>query len=207
MPCDHKFQSYLSLEKIDFEPTTLIVGTFVPVWPAGTAEWFYGRTASNYFWDVLPRLHEEPSLINATPEEWKSFCNAKQIAITDLISCLDDADADNTQHVKALTNAPDQAVVYNFDDFSFVNIVQLLKKHPSIKNVYLTRGITEAFWKHAWNPVVQYCSVNNIRERKLLTPTTESDYQHGAYNTEHPDEIIGKLEDYILMRWAQEWHL
>jgi hypothetical protein len=207
MPCDHKFQSYLNLEKIDFEPTTLIVGTFVPEWPAGAAEWFYGRTASNYFWDVLPRLYGEASLINATPAEWKTFCHDKQIAITDLISCLDDADADNHQHVKALTNAPDQAVVYNFDDFSFVNVIQLLKRHPSIKNVYPTRGITEAFWKHAWNPVVKYCSVNNIRERKLLNPTTESDYHHNAYNTEHPDEIIGKLEDYILMRWAQEWHL
>jgi len=45
MACNHKFIEYLNLENLDFEPTTLIVGTFNPEWPAGNqAEWFYGRT-------------------------------------------------------------------------------------------------------------------------------------------------------------------
>ncbi|MBD0333667.1 MAG: hypothetical protein ICV66_13555, partial [Chitinophagaceae bacterium] len=92
MACLHKFHLYLNLERLDFEPTTLIVGTFNPSWPAtNTAEWFYGRThdkqgtQNNNFWDVLPRLYGGDSLINKTPTEWKTFCHNKQIAITDII--------------------------------------------------------------------------------------------------------------------------
>lgn len=33
MPCNHKFLEFLNLEKLDFTPTTLIVGTFNPEWP------------------------------------------------------------------------------------------------------------------------------------------------------------------------------
>jgi hypothetical protein len=213
MPCDHKFKNELNLERIDFEPTTLIVGTFVPGWPANTADWFYGRTRDadgnmiNNFWDVLPRLYGEQSLIDAGPQEWKQFCREKQIALTDLISSIDDADADNAAHNKVFAGFADKALIFNFDDFVFVNIVQLLRRHPSIKNVYLTRGITESFWKHLWNPVIQYCSLNNIRERRLLTPAGPDLYEHTAYNNEHPNWPIPLLQDYILMRWKQEWHL
>jgi len=207
MSCDHKFKKYLELELLDFEPVTLIVGTFCPAWPKeNTAEWFYGRTDKSSFWDVLPRLHGAPSLINATPAEWKVFCRSQKIAITDLISGIDDADPENKEQTKILAGGDDQAIAWNFDDFEFVNIVQLLKQYPTIKNVYLTRGVTEAFWRHLWNPVVQYCSLNNIRERKLLTPAPSAAYQHEKYNIDHPAEAIPLLEDYILMKWHQEWH-
>jgi hypothetical protein len=36
MACNHKFKSFLRLEKLDFKPETLIVGTFNPAWPALT---------------------------------------------------------------------------------------------------------------------------------------------------------------------------
>ncbi len=212
MPCNHKFKRDLHLDRIDFEPTTLIVGTFMPEWPANTAGWFYGKThdanghRSSNFWDILPRIYGEPSLIDATPDEWKLFCHNKQIALTDLISCIDDADADNPEHIKILAGGADDAIAYNFEDFVFVNIAQLLERHPGIKNVYLTRGITEAFWRHVWNPVMQYCSQNHIHERRLLTPLAAPMYQHDAYNDEHPDNAIPLLADYILMRWQQEWH-
>jgi hypothetical protein len=207
MPCNHKFQSYLNLEKIDFEPTTLIIGTFIPEWPANNADWFYGNTASNYLWDVLPRLYGEASLINATPAEWEQFCHAKGIAITDLISGIDDADSQNPEHVKLLGGFADKGMVYHFDDFEFINIAQLLRRHNTIKNVYFTRGIIEAFWKHLWNPVMQYCRLNDIRERRLLTPSRDALYLHEAYNKKHPENQLALLEDYIFMRWQEEWHL
>jgi hypothetical protein len=206
MPCDHKFLPELDLTKIDFEPTTLIVGTFIPAWPANNAEWFYGRTASSYFWDVLPRLYGAASLINTTPTEWKQFCRDKKIAITDLISSIDDAEPDNPEHNNILTGYSDKAIAYHFDDFSFVNIVQILKRQPTIRNVYLTRGITEAFWRHAWNPVMQYCNLNHLHERRLLHPSGEDAvYQQEAYNKQHPENQILLQEDYILMRWQEEW--
>ena len=207
MACTHKFRNYLDLEQLDFEPTTLVVGTFNPEWPeSNRAQWFYGRTANNYFWDILPRLYRQGSLINATHIEWKQFCHDKQIAITDLISSIDDANPDNPKHHKMLGGFSDNAIVHNFDDFSYINIVQLLRLNPSIKNVYFTRGVTEAFWKHLWNPVTHYCNHNNIRERKLLTPSGEAIYQHEEYNNQNPENQILLLEDYILMRWLQEWH-
>ncbi len=207
MPCNHKFKSYLNLEKIDFEPETLIVGTFNPEWPAeNTAAWFYGRTANNYFWDILPRLYGEASLIHATPVEWKQFCHDKRIALTDLFSAVDDADADNKEHQKMLGGFSDNAIIHNFEDIDYVNIVQLLRSHPTIKNIYLTRGIIEAYWRHMWNPVAHYCSVNHLHERNLLTPDNSAAYQHGAYNVQHPENQILLPEDHLLMRWRQEWH-
>jgi len=207
MACDHKFQQYLNIEHIDFEPTTLIVGTFNPMWPdSNPAKWFYGRTANNYFWDVLPRLYDEESLTNATPNEWKQFCHDKRIAITDLISSIDDTDPTNPIHIKVLAGYADNAIVHNFDDFLFVNIVQILRRHPTIRNVYFTRGIGETFWRHLWNPVMHHCYLNNLRERKLLTPSGDAVYQHGVHNTENPDDVIHLLQDYILRRWRLEWH-
>jgi len=207
MACLNKFHNDLHLGHLDFEPTTLIVGTFDPEWPEGSAgEWFYGRAANNYFWHVLPRLYGEASLINATSDEWKQFCHDKKIAITDLISAIEDADPADPEHNKILASLSDKAIVFNFDDFVYVNIVQILKSRPSIKNVYLTRGITEAFWKHLWNPVTQYCNLNGLHERILLNPSDSALYQHEAYNTEYPDDAIPLLEDYLLMRWKQEWH-
>ena len=208
MPCDHKFKNHLELTKLDFEPTTLIVGTFNPAWPANnTAEWFYGRTAKNGFWDVLPRLYGEASLVDAGPDEWQQFCRDKQIAITDLFSSIDDAEPDNEDHIKMLGGLSDKAIECNFEDYSFVNIVKLLQRHPTIKNVYITRGTTEAFWRHLWNPVSHYCSVHQLHERKLLTPSGKiAHQQHEVYNNQHPENPIPQFEDYILMRWQQEWH-
>lgn len=208
MSCSNKFHSYLSLERIDFEPATLIVGTFDPEWPdKDKREWFYGNTEINRLWDILPKLYGEPSLINATAAEWKQFCRSKHVAITDLISSIDDADPGNKDHISILTAHADKAIAYNFEDFEFVSIVGLLKRYPSVKNVYLTRAVTEAFWRHIWNPVMHYCNHNNLHERQLVTPSVLARDQHIAHNNQHPDAQIPLLDDYILMRWRQEWHL
>jgi hypothetical protein len=100
----------------------------------------------------------------------------------------------------------DDAIEYNFEDLNYVNIVQLLQRHPTIKNIYFTRGVTDAFWRHLWNPVMHYCNLNHLHERKLLTPTGNARYQYEAYNEQHPESQIPRLEDYILMKWQQEWH-
>lgn len=207
MPCNHKFRKHLLLDGLDFEPETLIVGSFDPEWPASnTAQWFYGRTATTHLWEVLPRIYGEPSLIDAPAAEWQQFCRRNKIAFTDLISGIDDADPSKKNHDRMMGGFHDNALVYNFDDFVFTNIVGVLKQHPSIKNVYLTRGVTEAFWRHLWNPVAHYCSVNGLRERKMLTPDDSVAYHYKAWNQEHPDAQIPRLQDYILMRWRQDWH-
>lgn len=207
MSCSHKFQNELDLGLIDYQPVTLIVGTFIPSWPVDNKEeWFYGRTGVNYFWNVLPRLYGEASLLNASPAEWKQFCQSKQIALTDIISSIDDAETGNREHNKILAGNADDALAFNFDDFTFVSIVRILQRQPTIKSVYFTRGVTEAFWRHLWNPVMQYCDLHHLHERKLLTPSTKSTDQHLVYNTQRPDDQVDSLEDYILMKWRHEWH-
>lgn len=141
MPCLHKFQEYLNLERIDFQPTTLVVGTFNPAWPAGNdAEWFYGRVSNNYFWDVLPRLYEHGlNLRWATPANWKAFCSQYGIALTDIITCINDADERVEAHRDLLGKYVDTAIAKTFHEFTFTNIVGLLQQHPTIKYVYLIR--------------------------------------------------------------------
>jgi hypothetical protein len=212
MGCEHKFSEFLNLERIDFEPTTLIVGTFNPSWPAGNnAEWFYGRThdengnQNNNFWDVLPQIYGEPSLINAGPVNWKAFCAKKQIAITDLISNIEDADPNIISHVTLLKSFADDDIADKFFDFDLVNIVRLLRENPTITNVYITRGISESFWKNKIFALKKYCLVKNIRLIPLLTPSGYAYMQQGKYNRLNPQNQLN-LSDYILMRWNEVWH-
>jgi hypothetical protein len=206
MPCNHKFLNYLNLQLLDFEPTILIVGTFSPEWPASnTAEWFYGRTASTCFWEVLPRLYGEKSLNAEGPAAWKQFCHDKKIAITDLISDIDDADPANRGHQKMLGGFSDNAIIHNFEDLNYIDIVDLLRRHPSIRQVYLTRSVTDAFWRHQWNPVAHYCNRNGIYAGVLLTPFDDAAEHQEEYNSHNPDAQIPVLADYVLMRWQQVW--
>jgi len=209
MTCNHKFIEYLNLENLDFEPTTLIVGTFNPEWPAGNqAEWFYGRThnlhgqVNNNFWDVLPRLYGEESLINGTPEEWKAFCKRNKIALTDLITSIDDADEQNPIHQNKLGGYADNVIANDFNEYTFTDIVGLLQNHPTIENVYLTRG-TGPFWNNLWNPINNYCNVNNKHCRKLLTPSKNARFSMFAHNRQNPNNqfTMDNLNDFILMKW------
>lgn len=216
MACQHKFHEYLFLNGLDFEPTTLIVGTFNPSWPAGNnAAWFYGRThdahgnRNNSFWDVLPRLFEdEPSLINAGPAEWKLFCTRKKIAITDLISSINDADPENPEHIKFMRGFADNVIAEEFHEHEFVDIVLLLKNNPSINKVYITNGVNGAFWNNLWNPVIDYCNQNNISCNKLLTPSKNARFSMFTHNKSNPNNQynMNNLNDYILMKWEEVWN-
>jgi len=207
MPCKHKFYNELSLAHLDFEPQTLIVGTFSPEWPAdNTAEWFYGRTGESLFWDVLPRVYGSASLLDAGVSEWRQFCKEHKIAFTDLIAEIEDADPESRKHQKMLGGFSDKAIMHNFDDFDFTNIVALLRSHSAIKNIYLTRGITEAFWRHLWSPVMRYCNEHGLHERILLTPDESATYQYEAYNAANAGNPLPSFTDYLVMRWKEVWH-
>jgi hypothetical protein len=208
MPCDHKFKEYLNLERLDFEPTTLIVGTFNPSWPtSNSAEWFYGRTRNNNFWDVLPRLYGEDSLINGTIVQWKEFCSRNRIAITDLISSIEDADENNEEHIRYLKGYSDKQITDQFNIHQKTDIPALLRANPTITNVYFTRG-QDVFWSALWNPIIDYAqhsqNINNVK--MLLTPSKMARYSFGAYNRTNATPFEGSLSDYILLNWTDRWH-
>ena len=204
MPCNHKFLEFLHLEKLDFESTTLIVGTFNPSIEENKAGWFYGRYENN-FWDVLPRLYGENSMRSSSPSDWKVFCKRHKIAITDLISCIEDADHRNSEHSALLRTYSDSSITKKFKQHTTVKIDELLNANPSIKNVYMTRGISDTFWKKLWKPVEQYAKKTGINENKLLTPSGYAFYQLGRYNKRNPNHTL-KLENFILEKWREKWH-
>jgi hypothetical protein len=215
MPCEHKFINDLNLNGLNFEPTTLIIGTFNPSWPAGNmATWFYGRThdvhgnQNNSFWDVLPRLFpNEPSLINAEPAEWKQFCARQKIAITDLITCISDADENNPENLKSMKGYADNVIAEEFHEHTFTNIIQILQNRPTINRVYITNGVNGGFWNNLWTPIAQYCNQNNIICDKLLTPSKNARFSMFPYNRNNPDNqyTMATLNDYILMKWQEVW--
>ena len=201
MACIHKFVNDLNLERREFEPTTLIVGTFNPGWNilGNYALWFYGRTNNNYFWDVLPRLYENINLRLLPHTEWKAFCNRHKIALTDLIFSIDDADNNNQAHINQLKNYRDDAIASHFHRFTLVDIPAILKNHPTISHVYLTRQTTAGFWQQKWLPIVRYCNVNNIKTQTLLTPS-------GSARFQMPEDCNITLRDFIFNRWQNSWH-
>lgn len=214
MACIHKFEKELDVTHLDYEPETLIVGTFNPAWPIeNKAEWFYGRTHDDYgninnnFWDVLPRVYGEQSLINGKIQDWKMFCKNKKIAITDLITEIPEADELNPVHKKLLQGYSDSNIAKKFINHHLTDIIKILEDHPSIKNIYLTRGIGEKFWKQLWQPIANHAKSNQLHERQLLTPSGYAFYQQAVHNRKNPGCRYDLLKDYILMRWKEKWHL
>ena len=207
MACNHKFIEYLNLENLDFKPTTLIVGTFNPEWPAGNqADWFYGRTARNYFWDVLPRLYDKESLRKSTKKEWTNFCNEKDILITDLITTIQDADEENEEHQEILKSYLDTSIADYFSQFKFTDIISILERYPTIKNIYLTRNEGVELFDSEWNKIKQY--LNNkegYHIKNLLTPSASARFQIKEYKINNPNDKT-PLRNFILQEWRKNWH-
>jgi len=222
MPCLHKFHEYLNISKgylnsnskeLDFNPVTLIVGTFNPSWPEGNeANWFYGRIKNNYFWDVLPRLYNHPmSLRNNNlnnHSDWKKFCFDKKIVITDLISEITDADENNVEHQEILKTYLDSSIADYFINFSFTSIVEILEKHPSIKNIYFTRKEGIELFDEEWTKVERYVQENtdrNFHIKRLLTPSASARFQIKQYKKDNPQDP-SPLRNFIYSSWLEKWH-
>jgi hypothetical protein len=213
MACKHKFYNELKLEHLDYDPTTLIIGTFNPGWDniENSAPWFYGRThdihgnQNNNFWDVLPQLYKEPTLIKDTEIKWKEFCIRKKIALTDLIASIDDADPYNQKHLNIIRSFSDDSLVKSFNDFEYVDLVKILRLHTSIKNVYITRNTSQTFWRKSVSSLKKYAHSSGINVESIMTPSGYAYFQQGRYNKLHPNNIL-TLSQFILVSWKNVWH-
>jgi len=208
MPCPHKFQEYLNLEKLDFQPETLIVGTFNPAWPEGNyAEWFYGRIRNNYFWDVLPRLID-PQLNLRTKgidaSQWKLFCKENKIALTDLIYSIENADSENPDHQKALKSYSDASISNDFSAITFTDIVGIIQRFPTIQNVYLTTQAKIELFNAKWSEVEAFGEMNGVNVKRLLTPSASARFQMGDYKSENPQDKT-PLRNFIYKSWRETW--
>lgn len=205
MPCNHKFINYLNLENIDFSPTLLIIGTFNPEWPEDNyAEWFYGRTNNNYFWDVLPRMFQQVSLRNNNHIEWKNFCSQNQIGITDLITSINDADQENERHFDIIANFKDREFPNTFHEFEMTNIVNILENYPSINKVFFTRNKGIELFDTQIDLINNYCQNHNIYFSHLLTPSANARFQMGGYKPLNPN-LENNLPNFIYEKWLEKW--
>lgn len=209
MPCPHKFQEDLQLERLDFEPLTLIVGTFNPSWPDDNpAEWFYGRTRNNYLWDVLPRLHDaQLNLRSAAPAGWKQFCHAHRVALTDIISAITDADEQNPAHREILRTYLDATIAQHFGTFGFTDLEAILADHPTIRSVYLTRQPGIPLFDERWATVIRFAEQHperGLHIRTLLTPSGYARYQIGDFKRANPG-LKQPLRHFIHHSWSQQW--
>ncbi len=213
MACPHKFHDYLNLRKgylnpalneLDFEPTTLIVGTFNPSWPENNkAEWFYGRTRNNYLWDVLPRLYNANNLRKSKPQDWRQFCFTNKIALTDLITSIEDADQSNEEHQDVLATYLDTSIADYFSKFTFTPITEILEKYNSITAVYLTRQKGVELFDKEWEKVEKF--KRNLHVRDLLTPSASARFQIRDYKMANPNDKTPLL-NFIYQSWKEQWH-
>ncbi|TCZ65186.1 hypothetical protein [Flaviaesturariibacter aridisoli] len=208
MPCPHKFQCDLNLENLDFHPTELMIGTFSPSWPKGNrAEWFYGRTSNNYFWDVLPRMFDpETSLMKGTARHWKDFCKEKKVALTDMISCINDAE--EGKHDTVLKGYVDLDIATRFHDFDFTDISGILCRYTSIKNVYLTRQAGIQLFDEQWDKIRLFAQSHLDRKvnfKMLLTPSKNARFHMDDYKETNPGDPK-PLRNFIYQSWQKVWH-
>lgn len=201
MACQHKFYSYLQLQRLtDFEPEIIIIGTFNPELPKDNySEWFYGRTDNNYFWDLLPKMFGDEGLRNRAHTDWKKYCKRKKIALTDLLSGINDADFTNEAHIKVLSKYTDSDLATRFKDQIPNQVIPLLQTYSSIKSVYLTTTNNSQFWEGLWRPLENYCFQSGIWCRKLMTPSK------GARFFMTKNSGISML-DFIYNDWLSKWN-
>lgn len=204
MPCPHRFYDDLNLSYVTWQPTTLIVGTFNPSWNYDNdAKWFYGRTNNNYFWDVLPRLFNEASLIEKSKVDWIAFCKANSIAITDLISSAKDADESNESHRKLIQSFSDKKLEDNFD-LEWNDVSQIISQFPSITSLLFTRRSTTGKIGLRWLTIV---TENKNRISKIGTLLTPSPYARFQF-TKQERKLNPKwtLQDFIFHDWEKVFH-
>ncbi len=205
MACIHKFHQHLNCIDLGFNPKILIIGTFNPEWPIDNyAGWFYGRTRNNYFWDVLPRMFGDESLRRSNHISWKNYCSLKQIAITDLISSINDAEESNSSHFEIISKFKDTEFADTFNDFEMTDLIQILENNSSIEKVFFTRNSGVELFDTQIQMIKEYCQRNGIYFSNLLTPSANARYQMGGWNP----QIMGlerNLPNFIFEKWINNW--
>jgi len=198
MACQHKFINDLQLEYVNWKPKTLFIGTFNPGWsecPNNNASWFYGRAQRNEFWCILPSVHQQQSLLSGNRAIWIEFCRKNEIAITDILRTVIDADPENEAHQKIICKFKDDAL----EDFDVEtnDIPAILQNHPTIKQICITRQEPlPDFWEECFIDMYEYLERNPerlINVQYLRSPS------RGARRG-----VIGNFCNFIATRWISQ---
>ncbi|MFI5159490.1 MAG: hypothetical protein ACHQF4_11535 [Sphingobacteriales bacterium] len=196
MACDHKFSNDLLIGYANWEVRTLFIGTFNPSWLCcnNSANWFYGRTSRNEFWCILAKIHQNNSLINGNRAIWIEFCKRNNLAITDIITSLDNANENNATHRDNICNFNDEAL----GQFTSTktDIVQILETHSTIKQLCITRQNLSPSWIECFANM--FIWIQNHPERDISIKYLRSP-SRGARKG-----VVGNFCDFIANRWVQQ---
>jgi hypothetical protein len=182
MSCPHRFYDQLLQANSSIE--YLFIGTFNPSWNApndNNADYFYGR-ATNLFWCICPHAFNENCLVDKSPTEWKEFCLKFKIGLTDIIKCVNNADQNNTDHLKYLASGFEDKNLdlkingdYVFDLELDSSLIQqfITSKQAELKGVFFTRKTFNdipRIWDN-WIDIKNHCDKLNIYNSALPTPS------------------------------------
>lgn len=197
--CPHKFIYDLQLGYVEWEVNTLFIGTFNPGCCANEdneAEWFYGRTQNNMFWDTLGYIYENNPLLGqqGNHELWIAFCRKHKLAVTDLISKINDFDLNGNEYSDlciGFSDAKLEPYILNGQVVSaeIENLINNSLKLKNLKCVYLTRATTNRVWNILWRPIQQVCRTKNIHVEKLTTPGGNGRFQFNANFLRTPENL------------------
>ena len=176
MSCQHRFLGLHNKNSLlpDWEFDTLIIGTFNPNWnfsKGQNADYFYGRTSRNYFWDVLPQVFGAEKLRNKKKDSWISFLKNNKIGLTDLLLNIEDASDTNTIHYNYLKTKTD----ININKFSNLiwntdNIIRLIND-GSIKSIYFTNLSSPGKFEEQINLIKSATLSKKVKFQRLVTPS------------------------------------
>ena len=201
----HKFIEDLDFNNVTWEIKTLFVGTFNPGCceaNENTADWFYGRTQLNMFWNTVGFLYENNPMLgsNGNQERFKKFCEKHGIACTDLIKKIVNIDLQNVTDKNDLCAGFSDKKLENFiiaEKVLSTNVAELIANSPKLKNlkcVYLTRRTANNPWNRLWNPIVNACNQRKIYTSKLVTP---GGFNYFQFNTNFPRTAENLAEIWI----------
>lgn len=198
--CPHKFKKDLQLDYVTWKVTTLFIGTFNPgcCQEKNNADWFYGRTERNMFWNTLGYIYEQNPLLGTegNPEQWKAFCKRRQLAVTDLITLVKKVIAEDLEETLCKNFSDKKLEPFilegNFVSTEIENLITNSPKLQHLKCVYLTRTTTNGAWNVLWRPIRIACRNKNIHIAKLTTP---GGFNYFQFNDNFPrtSENLAKL--------------
>ena len=182
MSCIHKFNDTKDFKglipKWDFEK--LVIGTFNPsndFHKSNTANFFYQRKR-NYFWDVFPLFYNSKSIPKDDVNLQKSFLKVNKIGITDILTSINDADKNISNHIQLISTVKDDDLE-KFSSFNWntKNIINIIDENR-VKEVYFTKlglfdqiNVNENTFEFQIRLIENYCSKNNIYNKRLHSTT------------------------------------
>ena len=194
MNCKHKFLDNLKLNYVTWEVKTLFIGTFNPGCCSkddNVANWFYGRTQNNMFWDTLGYIYDDNPYLgrDGNTEVWMSFCEKFNIGISDLIAEITNIDLTKGSDYRDLCDGFSDKKLENYlCDNSFISSaieeeIRTSQKLKNLKCVCLTRRSTAKPWNNNWKPIEKICQKNKIHTATLTTP---GGFNYFQFNKDFP---------------------